>query len=120
MGNIILAILLGLAAGWLSGLVGIGGGIIIVPALMFLAGFNIKDAQGTSLAAMIPPIGIMAAYVFYKNGHVNVKMAVFIAIGFIGGAFLGALTNAGLNSRVVEKILAIALIFIAIKMLWGK
>lgn len=115
MQYLLIGLLVGLAAGWLSGLVGIGGGIIIVPALMFFLGFTIKDAQGTSLAALTPPIGILAAYVFYKNGNVDIKMAMYIALGFIGGAFLGAQTNHMLKSVTVERIFAVALVIIGIR-----
>ncbi len=113
---IILAI--GLAAGWISGLVGIGGGIIIVPALMFFLDFSIQNAQGTSLAAMVPPIGILAAYVFYKNGHVDVKTSALIACGFLLGAFLGAQTNHLLANKFIEKLFALTLLFVAMKLLW--
>lgn len=118
MNPTIITLLIGLAAGWLSGLVGIGGGIVIVPALMFFMDFAIQKAQGTSIAAMIPPIGILAAYVFYKNGNVDIKTSGFIALGFLGGALLGAYSNHFLQGRVVEKIFAIALIVIALKLLF--
>jgi uncharacterized membrane protein YfcA len=73
---------IGLAAGWLSGLMGIGGGVIIVPALMFIYGFSLRDAQGTSLGAILAPVGILAAYTFHQNGNLNIKAAALIALGF--------------------------------------
>ncbi len=118
MGNILIVLLIGIIAGWLGGMVGIGGGVIMVPALIFLLGFSIKDAQGTSIAALVPPIGIMAAYVFYKNGNVDIKTALLLAVGFIFGGFLGAKTNLMVSSAVTEKIFAIGLIAIAVKMLF--
>lgn len=118
MNQIVITLLIGLAAGWLAGLVGIGGGIIIVPALMFFLDFAIQKAQGTSIAAMIPPIGIFAAYVFYKNGNVDIKTSSYIALGFLGGAFLGAYSNHLLTGKVIEKVFALALIVIAIKLLF--
>lgn len=112
--------LLGLFAGWLSGMVGIGGGVVIVPALVFLFAFSFRTAQGTSIAALAPPIGLMAAYVYHKNGNVDIRAAALIALGFIIGGFLGAKTNYMLRKDVVEKILAFVLIGIGIKMLFTK
>ncbi len=110
--------ILGLAAGYLSGLIGIGGGIIIVPALMLFFQFGIRDAQGTSLAALIPPVGAMAVYYYYKNGNVNVNAALIIAASFFIGALLGAKTNHLLKTEVVEKLFGILLIIVAFKMLF--
>lgn len=113
-------LLLGLFAGWLSGMVGIGGGIIIVPALMFLFGFSLRTGQGTSIAALAPPIGLLAAYVYYKQGDVDIKAAGLIAVGFFIGGFLGAKSNYLLKKEVVEKIMAIVLIIIGAKMFFSK
>jgi uncharacterized membrane protein YfcA len=118
MNHTFLVLLIGLFAGWLSGLVGIGGGIVIVPALMLLLDFSLQNAQGTSIAAMVPPIGILAAYVFYKNGHVDIKTSLLIAAGFLMGALVGAYTNHLLSSKILEKIFALALILIAAKLLF--
>ena len=112
--------LLGLMAGWLSGLIGIGGGIIIVPVLFFLFSFSLRTAQGTSIAALAPPIGIFAAYVYYKQGNVDIKAAGLIAAGFFIGGFLGAKSNYLLNKDVVGKMMAILLIGIGVKMLFTK
>ena len=90
MNDIAGLLLLGLFAGWLSGLVGIGGGIIIVPALIFFFAFSFRTAQGTSIAALAPPIGLLAASVYYKQGNVDIKAAALIAVGFFVGGFLGA------------------------------
>lgn len=113
-------LLLGLFAGWLSGMVGIGGGVIIVPALVFLFAFSFRTAQGTSVAALAPPIGLMAAFVYYKQGNVDVKAAALIALGFFIGGFLGAKSNYLLKKEAVEKILAIVLIAIGVKMFLSK
>lgn len=83
-------LLFGLCIGVMSGMLGIGGGIILVPGLMFLFSFTQQEAQGTSLAAMIPPIGIFAAMVYYKNGDVKIPVAAAVAGGFMIGAYLGA------------------------------
>ena len=120
MPNIILYILLGLAAGILSGLVGIGGGILIVPALVFLFGFSQEQAQGTTLALLVPPIGILAAWTYYTHGFVDVKVAGLIAIGFIVGNLLGARVAIGISNEVLGKTFGAFLILIGLKMILGK
>ncbi|MDD5095118.1 MAG: TSUP family transporter [Dehalococcoidia bacterium] len=92
-----LYVLIGLAAGLLSGLFGIGGGIIIVPALIFLAGFTQLQANGTSLAALLAPVGILAVMTYYRNGNVDVKAAVFIAIALLVAAAFSAYFAQKLN-----------------------
>jgi uncharacterized protein len=111
-------IILGFFAGWLSGLLGIGGAIVIIPVLIYVFGFSIKDAQGTSLAALTLPIGILAAASFYKQGYVNIQGALLIAFGFFFGAYFGAKTNHAIKSEYVEKIFAVLLVFIAVRMWW--
>jgi uncharacterized protein len=120
MNDIVLYLLLGLAAGILSGLIGIGGGIIIVPALVFLFGFSQHQAQGTTLALLVPPIGILAAYAYYQQGYVDLKVAGIIAIGFLLGSFTGAKVATVLSNVVLEKIFGVALLLIGIKMILGK
>ena len=117
MNSIYTFLLLGVAAGWLSGMMGVGGGIIIVPALMMIFGFSLRDAQGTSLAAIMPPVGFLAAYTFYQNGNLNIKVAAMIATGFILGAYLGAKTNYAIKKKVIEKVFAVLLIIVAVRML---
>ena len=109
-------ILLGLVAGVLSGLIGIGGGIIIVPALVFLFGMTQHHAQGTTLALLIPPIGILAAWTYYKAGYVDIKVAALVALGFFAGSFLGAKISTDISDVVLERIFGIALILIGAKM----
>lgn len=109
--------LLGLAAGAISGLVGIGGGVIIVPVLVMLFGFSQKLAQGTTLALLVPPIGILAAYTYYKNGDVDMYAATFIIIGFAVGSLIGARYVTHLTNAVTIRIFAVFLLAVAIKML---
>jgi uncharacterized membrane protein YfcA len=118
--NIILYILLGLSAGVLSGLIGIGGGVIIVPALVFIFGLSQHQAQGTTLALLVPPIGILAAWTYYRSGYVDLKIAAFVAAGFLVGSLFGARIATGLSNVVLEKVFGIALLLIAIKMIFGK
>ncbi len=120
MVSALLYLLLGLAAGALSGLIGIGGGVVIVPALVFLFGLSQHQAQGTTLALLVPPIGILAAWTYYKQGYVNLEMAAFICLGFFFGSFLGAKIATGLSNIVLERILGVALLLIALKMIFAK
>ncbi len=120
MGNILAYILLGLAAGILSGLVGIGGGILIVPALVFLFGFSQQQAQGTTLALLVPPIGILAAWTYYKHGLVDIKVAGIIAAGFIIGSYLGARYATGITNDMLGKIFGVFLVLVGLKMIFGR
>jgi uncharacterized membrane protein YfcA len=113
-------ILLGLLAGTLSGLIGIGGGVIIVPALVFLFGFSLHQAQGTTLALMVPPIGILAAWTYYKHGYVDLGVTAWICLGFLVGGFFGAKVATVLSNVIMERIFGFALLLIAIKMLLAK
>lgn len=110
-------ILLGLIAGIMSGLVGIGGGIIIVPALVIIFGFSQKLAQGTTLALLVPPIGLLAAYTYYKHGYVNMHAAIFIVLGFIIGSLIGAKYVVHLSNAAVIRLFSLFLIALALKML---
>ncbi len=113
-------LILGVLAGTLSGLVGIGGGVILVPALVFLFGFSQHSAQGTTLALMVPPIGILAAWTYYRQGHVDLKIAGFVCAGFLLGGLLGARFAAGLSNIMLERIFGLLLLFISLKMLFAK
>jgi uncharacterized protein len=120
MTDISLYVLLGVAAGVLSGLVGIGGGIIIVPALVFIFGLSQHQAQGTTLALLVPPIGLLAAWTYYQQGFVNLKIAGFVCLGFIVGGLIGAKFATGLSNEVLQKIFGVVLLLIGLKMIWGK
>src|SRR3989338_9036193 len=120
MNELLLYILLGLIAGVLSGLIGIGGGIIIVPALVLLLGLSQHQAQGTTLALMVPPIGILAAWTYYKQGYVDLQMAAFICIGFFFGGFIGAKIATALSSVALERVFGAALFLVSVKMLFFK
>jgi hypothetical protein len=85
-----LFLLIGVVSGVTAGIFGVGGGILIVPALTFLAGFTQESATGTSLAVLLPPVGLLAVMQYYKQGHVDLKAAVLIALGLFAGAWLGA------------------------------
>lgn len=116
----IIFIIIGIVAGILSGLFGIGGGIIIVPALMFLAGFDQLKAQGTSLAVLLPPVGIMAFIQYYKNGHVDIKAGILIVIFLLIGSFFGAKFAQMLPMNVLKKSFGVLMLLIAVKMILSK
>jgi len=117
---IFLYLLLGLVAGILSGLIGIGGGVIIIPVLVFLFGLSQHQAQGTTLALMVPPIGLLAAWTYYKQGFVDLKIAIFICMGFFLGGLLGAKLATGLSNAALEKVFGIVLLLVALKMIFAK
>jgi uncharacterized protein len=111
---------LGLLAGVLSGLIGIGGGIIIVPALVLFFGFSQHLAQGTTLALLVPPIGILGAWTYYRQGYVDLKTAAIVCAGFFLGSLLGARVATGFSDVILEKIFGVALLVIALKMIFFK
>jgi hypothetical protein len=111
---------LGLVAGFLSGLIGIGGGVIIVPALVFVFGLSQHEAQGTTLALLVPPIGLLAALTYFRKGFVNLEIALLICVGFVVGSLLGARLATGLSNVVLERVFGIALLGIALKMVFAR
>ena len=116
--TVLIIILIGIAAGILSGLVGVGGGIIIVPALVYFVGFSQKTAQGTSLGLILLPVGILGVLQYYKQGHIDLKVVWILAVGFLIGGYLGSKIALNLSQETVRKIFAILMIVIAIKMLF--
>jgi uncharacterized protein len=115
-----LYVLLGLAAGALSGLIGIGGGVLIVPALVFLFGLGQHQAQGTTLALLVPPIGLLAAWTYYRHGYVDLRIAALVAAGFFLGGFLGGRLAVGLSNALLGRIFGVALLLISLKMIFAK
>ncbi len=116
--TILIIILIGIAAGMLGGLVGVGGGIIIVPALVYFIGFSQKSAQGTSLGLIMLPVGILGVLHYYKQGHVDFRVVGILAVGFLAGSYFGSKIALSLPDDTVKKIFAALLIIIAIKMLF--
>ena len=111
---------IGILTGFMAGLLGIGGAIIMIPALVFLMGISQQTAQGTSLAVMLPPIGIIAAYNYYKAGHVNIRFALILAILFLVGSYFGSKLALNLPQAVLKKIFGVLLLLVAAKMLLSK
>jgi uncharacterized membrane protein YfcA len=114
------ALILGLTAGTISGLLGIGGGLILIPALVYFFGLNQHQAQGTTLAMMVPPIGLLAAIKYYQEGNVKLGMAVFICLGFFVGALFGAMFVHKIPDALLKKIFGIVLFLASLKMIFGK
>jgi uncharacterized protein len=117
---IALYLVFGLVAGILSGLLGIGGGIIVVPVLVLLCGFSQHAAQGTTLAMMVPPIGLLAAWAYYKDNNVDLKVAGLMCIGFFIGGFFGAKFATALSGVTLSRIFGVAMLVVSIKMILAK
>ena len=120
MNTVLVLLLVGLLAGFLSGLIGIGGGILIVPVLVYLLAMNQKTAQGTTLFMFLLPIGLLGVYNYYKAGHVDFKSAAIMAITFIIGSYFGSKTAITIDTKLVKQIFGLVIILIGIKMLWNK
>jgi len=117
---LLILIVIGIISGVMAGMLGIGGAIVMVPALVFVMGLNQHTAQGTSLAVMLPPIGIIAAFNYYKAGQVNIKFALILAAAFLIGSYFGSKFALNLPQPVLKKIFGILLILVAAKMLFSK
>ena len=112
-------LLIGLAAGFLGGMVGLGGGVLIVPALVLLLGLSQHLAQGISLTMMLFPVGILGVINYYKKGYVDFRYAGLIALGFFLGSYLGSRFSLSLPQETVKKIFAVVLILLALKLLFS-
>lgn len=110
---------LGLLGGILSGLLGIGGGSLVIPALVLFYGFSQHLSQGTTLAMMVPPIGLLAAWHYWKNGNVNIKFAALLCLGFLFGGLIGAYFANLIPDLPLRKIFGVFLIIISLKLIWG-
>lgn len=116
--TILIVILIGIAAGILGGVVGVGGGIIIVPSLIFFLGFSQHTAQGTSLGLILLPVGILGVLQYYKQGHVDIKVACILAVGFLAGNYFGSKVALNLPEQTVKRVFAVFMIIVAVKMLF--
>jgi len=118
--EIIILVVIGFIAGIAGGTLGLGGGIIIVPALIFILGFTQHEAQGTSLAVLLFPVGILAVINYAKNGYVNFKFAIILIIAFVLGSYLGSIISIHLPAKTLKKIFGVFLLLISIKMIIDK
>jgi len=118
--TIVILVMIGLMAGVFGGMFGVGGAIIMIPALVYFLGVDQHTAQGTSVAIMLPPIGLFAAYNYYKAGQVNIWYAVIIAAAFMVGGYFGSMIALKLPENLMKKIFGILLILIALRMIFSK
>jgi uncharacterized protein len=118
--DIVLLAITGILAGFISGSLGVGGGIIIIPALIFVFGLTQHQAQGTSLAILSFPIGIIAATTYYKRGYVNIKYALIILAAFLIGSYLGAIFSVNLPAKTLKKMFGVLMLIAGTKMILGK
>jgi len=118
--TIVLLLIIGIITGVFAGMLGIGGGLVVIPALVMLMGMSQQAAQGTSLAMMLPPIGILAVYNYYKAGHVDIKFALLLSIAFILGSYFGSKIAVKIPQDILKKIFGFFLLLVAAKMLIWK
>ena len=114
---VLLLVLVGFSAGILSGLVGVGGGIIIVPALVFFLGFSQQEAQGTSLGLLLLPVGILAVINYYNKGQIDIKVVGIMSVAFVIGGYLGSKWALQMSQETVRRIFAVVLLYTAARML---
>ncbi|MEI7663298.1 MAG: sulfite exporter TauE/SafE family protein [Bacteroidota bacterium] len=116
----LILIVIGLMAGIFGGIFGIGGAIIMIPAMVYFLGVDQHTAQGTSLAVMLPPIGLFAAYNYYKAGQVNLWYAAIIAVSFMIGGYVGSKIALNLPENIMKKVFGIFLIIMALRLIFTK
>jgi uncharacterized membrane protein YfcA len=118
--TIIILLIVGLASGVLSGMVGVGGGIIIVPCLVYFMGYSQQLAQGTSLAVLLLPAGFLAVMNYYNGGFINIPATLLIAATFVIGGYFGSKISISMDQQTVKKIFAGMLFLVSMKMFFGK
>jgi len=118
--TLLILVLIGLMTGAFSGFLGIGGGLILIPALIYFMGFSQHEAIGTSLAVMLPPIGLFAVYNYYQAGQVNLKYALILAVTFMIGSYFTSKLALNIPANMLKKIFSIFLVLIAIRMFFSK
>jgi len=116
----LILIIIGLMAGVFGGVFGVGGAIVMIPAMVYFLGVDQHTAQGTSLAVMLPPIGLFAAYNYYKAGQVNIWYALVIAVSFMIGGYFGSKIALNLPEHIMKKIFGIFLIIVALRLIFSK
>ncbi len=116
--TIILLMVIGLTAGLLSGLIGIGGGVVMVPLFLILLNYNQHQAQGMSLAVMLPPVTLLAVLNYNKAGVINWKMALIVSVCFVIGGYLGSKMALKIDNYILKKIFGVVMLIIAFKMIF--
>lgn len=120
MEAIFILLILGMVAGVLSGMVGIGGGIVIVPALVYFLGYTQHQAQGTVLFMFLLPIGILGVFNYYNAGHIEFKTAFIIASTFVVGSYFGSKISIAVDQATLKKVFGVILFLVSLKMILGK
>jgi len=118
--TILILITIGLMAGIFGGMFGVGGAIVMIPAMVYFLGVDQHTAQGTSLAVMLPPIGLFAAYNYYRDGQVNIWYAAIIALAFMIGGYFGSKIALHLPEQLMKRIFAVFLILVALKLIFSR
>jgi uncharacterized membrane protein YfcA len=118
--TILILLGIGTITGIMAGMLGIGGGIVVIPAMVMIMGLSQQTAQGTSLAMMLPPVGILAVWNYYKAGHVDFRFAIILAIAFIAGSYFGSKFAVAIPQAAMKKIFGIVLMLVSLKMLFFK
>ena len=116
----VMYILLGLTAGVFGGMFGIGGGVILIPAMVYFFGLTQHQAQGTTLAIMVPPIGLLAAWRYYQSGNVKLGIAAFVCAGFFIGGLIGANIVQNLPELLMKRMFGVFLMLVSLKMIFTK
>lgn len=118
--QLLVLIVIGIASGMMAGAFGVGGAIVVIPALVFIVGLSQHEAQGTSLAFMLPPVGILATWNYWKEGYVNWKIALVLSVTFVIGAYLGSYFSIHISGKVLRKLFGVLMIIMALKMIFSK
>jgi uncharacterized membrane protein YfcA len=118
--QILILAVIGFMAGAFSGTFGVGGAIIVIPSLVFLLGISQHEAQGTSLAFMIPPVTLMAAITYWKNGYVNWRFALILSVTFVLGSLLGSKISLQMDDKLLRKIFGGVMLLVALKIIFTK
>lgn len=115
--ELLLYLTLGLGVGTLSGLIGIGGGVLIAPALIYFFGFSQHLAQGTTMALLVPPIGLLGAWTYFQQGHVDIRAAILICLGFVFGGLIGAKFAVDLPEQFLRRLFGTAMVLVGLRMI---
>ena len=118
--TLVILLMVGVAAGFASGMVGIGGGIVIVPALVYFLALSQHQAQGISIGMLLMPVGFLAAYNYYKQGNLNFTYSAIIGVTFVLGAYLGSKVSLKMDPSLMKRIFGVFILLISLKMIFGK
>ena len=118
MSEILILIIIGIAGGVLSGLFGVGGGIIIVPAFVFFLGMSQHEAQGTSLGLMLLPIGILAAYNYHQSGNLDIRAGLIVAVAFVIGGYFGSKLSLNIDQALLKRVFGVLMLFVSVKLIF--